>query len=175
VGCNGVSSLKVSRLFEGHVTSIFKVEEQGKQETSVRQVASRAILQIRSCSVLRSWRKKRHVSSKRMLTFKGAHGVTSQKTERTFCRVIAQAVCRRLPTEATRVRALVWPSEICGGRSGAGAGSVRVLLFPLPIFIPLNSPSSQSPGAGTIGQLVADVPSGPSLDSTPSPHYANLI
>jgi hypothetical protein len=27
-----------------------------------------------------------------------------------------------------------------------------ILRFPLPIFIPPNSPSSQSPGAGTIGQ-----------------------
>jgi hypothetical protein len=40
------------------------------------------------------------------------------------------------------------------------------------IVVPPNSPSSQSPGAGTIGQLVADVPSGPSLDSCP--HYANV-
>jgi hypothetical protein len=36
---------------------------------------------------------------------------------------------------------------ICGGQSGAGAGFLRVLRFPLPIFIPPNnSPSSQSPG-----------------------------
>jgi hypothetical protein len=61
-------------------------------------------------------------------------------------RAIAEAVSRWLPTAAARVR------------------------FPLP-FIPPNSPSSQPPGAGTIGQSVADVPSGPSLDSTP--HYAN--
>jgi hypothetical protein len=32
------------------------------------------------------------------------------------------------------------------------AGFLRVFRFPLPIFIPPNSPSSQSPGAGTIGQ-----------------------
>jgi hypothetical protein len=38
---------------------------------------------------------------------------------------------------------------ICGGHSGAGAGFLRVLQFPLPIFITRNSPSSQSPGAGT--------------------------
>jgi hypothetical protein len=42
-------------------------------------------------------------------------------------------------------------SGICGGQSGAGAGFLRVLRFPLP-FIPPNSPSAQSPGAGTIGQ-----------------------
>jgi hypothetical protein len=52
---------------------------------------------------------------------------------------------------------------ICGGQNGTGAGFVRVLQFPLPILIPPNVPS----GAGTIGQLVADVPSGPSL--TPHP------
>jgi hypothetical protein len=76
-------------------------------------------------------------------------------------RAIAQAVSRWLPTVAARVRARVWSSGICGGQSGAGAG------FPLAIFIPPNSPSSQSPGAGIIGKLLADVPSGPSLDSTP--------
>jgi hypothetical protein len=65
----------------------------------------------------------------------------------------------------------VWSSGICGGQSGAGAGFLRLLRFPLPIFIPPNSPSSQSPGVGTIGQLLADVPSGPSLDSIL--HYEN--
>jgi hypothetical protein len=78
-------------------------------------------------------------------------------------RAIAQAVSRWLPTAAARIRALVWPSGIFGGRSGAGAGFLRVLRFPLP---------SQSPGAGTIGQLMAYVPSEPSLDSTD--HSANL-
>jgi hypothetical protein len=34
---------------------------------------------------------------------------------------------------------------ICGGQSGAGAGFHRVLLFPLPIFIPPISPQSPSP------------------------------
>jgi hypothetical protein len=38
--------------------------------------------------------------------------------------------------------------------------------------IPLNPPSSQLPGADTTVQLVADVPSGPSLYSVF--HYANL-
>jgi hypothetical protein len=57
-------------------------------------------------------------------------------------------------------------SEICGGQSDAGARFLRVLRFPLPIFIPPNSPSSQSPEAGTIGHSVAHVPSGPSKDST---------
>jgi hypothetical protein len=67
-------------------------------------------------------------------------------------RVIAQAVSRWFPTAVARVRARVWSSWICGGHSGAGAGFLRVLQFPLPIFITPNSPSSQSPGAGAIGQ-----------------------
>jgi hypothetical protein len=41
---------------------------------------------------------------------------------------------------------------MCGGQSGAGAGFLRVLRFPLQIFIPPDFPPSQSPGAGTIGQ-----------------------
>jgi hypothetical protein len=76
-------------------------------------------------------------------------------------RATAQAVSRWLPTAAaTRV----WSSGICGGRSGAGADFLRVLRFPLPMFIPPDSPSSYSPGAGTINHSVTDVPSGPSLD-----------
>jgi hypothetical protein len=86
-------------------------------------------------------------------------------------RAISQAVSRWFPTGAARVRAQVWSSGICGGQSGAGAGFLRVLRFPLPIFIPPNSPLSQSPGAGTIGHSVADVPSEPNRDATP--HYAN--
>jgi hypothetical protein len=74
---------------------------------------------------------------------------------------IAQAVSRRLPTAAARVRAQVMSREICGGQSGTGAGFLRVLRFPLPILIPPTSPHSS--GAGAIGQLVADVPSGLSL------------
>jgi hypothetical protein len=66
-------------------------------------------------------------------------------------RAIAEAVSRWLPTAAARVQYRVWSSGICGGQSGPGAGFLRVLRFPLP-FIPPNSPSSQSPGAGTIGQ-----------------------
>jgi hypothetical protein len=65
----------------------------------------------------------------------------------------SQAVSRWLATAAARVRARVWSNGICGGESGAGTGFLRVLRFPLPIFIPPNSPFSQSPGASTIGQL----------------------
>jgi hypothetical protein len=59
---------------------------------------------------------------------------------------------KRLPTAAVQVRARVCSSEICGRQSGAEAGFLRELRFPLPIFIPPNSPSSQSPGAGAIAQ-----------------------
>jgi hypothetical protein len=48
-------------------------------------------------------------------------------------RAIAQVVSRWLPTTAARVRARVWSSGICGGQSGARAGFLRVLRFPLPI------------------------------------------
>jgi hypothetical protein len=62
-------------------------------------------------------------------------------------RAIAQAVSRWFPTAAARVRARVW---LCDGPSGTGAGFLRVLRFPLPIFIPPIVP--QSSGAGTIDQ-----------------------
>jgi hypothetical protein len=61
-------------------------------------------------------------------------------------RAIAEAVSRWLPTAAARVQSRVSSSGICGGQSGAGAGFLRVLRFPP------NSPTSQSPGPGTIGQ-----------------------
>jgi hypothetical protein len=66
-------------------------------------------------------------------------------------RAIAEAVSRWLPTATARVQSRFGLSGICGGQSGAGAGFLPVLRFPLP-FIPPYSPTSQSPGAGTIGQ-----------------------
>jgi hypothetical protein len=60
-------------------------------------------------------------------------------------RAIAQVVSRWLPTAAARIRSRVWSSGICGGQSGAGAGFLRVLRFPLPIFIPPIAPQSPSP------------------------------
>jgi hypothetical protein len=91
--------------------------------------------------------------------------------EYTIGRALAQAVSRRLPTAAARVL-LRAACGVCGGQSGTGAGFLRVLRFPLPIIIPPISPLSLSPGAGTIGQLVAAVRSGPNW--TPPPHYTNL-
>jgi hypothetical protein len=75
-------------------------------------------------------------------------------------------VSLRLPTAAARVQAQARSCGICGGQSGIGAGFLRVLQFPLPILIPPTAPHSSSSGAGTIGQIVADVPNGPSLTPT---------
>jgi hypothetical protein len=82
-------------------------------------------------------------------------------------RAIAQAVSRWLPTAAAWVRTRVWSCEICGGQSGAGAGFIRVLRLPLPIFIPPIAP--QWPSSIIWGLYnrpeVAAVPSG--LSPTP--------
>jgi hypothetical protein len=74
-------------------------------------------------------------------------------------RAIAHAVSRWLPNAAVRLRARVWSCGICGRQSGAGAGFLRVLRFPLPIFSPPISP--QSPSSIIWG--LAAVPSGLSL------------
>jgi hypothetical protein len=39
-------------------------------------------------------------------------------------RAIAEADSRWLPTAAARVQSRVWSSGICGGQSGAGAGTI---------------------------------------------------
>jgi hypothetical protein len=57
-------------------------------------------------------------------------------------RVIAQAVSRRLPTAAARVRARVRSCGIYGAQSGTEADFLRVLRFPLPIRIPPIAPQS---------------------------------
>jgi hypothetical protein len=80
-------------------------------------------------------------------------------------RAIAQAVSRWIPIAAVRVRARVCSCGICGGQSGARAGCLPVLRFPLPIFIPRIAP--QSPSSIIWGwynrPVVAAVPSGLSL------------
>jgi hypothetical protein len=81
-------------------------------------------------------------------------------------RAVAQAVSRSFPTAAARVRVRA-ACGVCGGQRGTGAGFLRVLRFPLPIIAPI-SPSSKSPGAGTIGLLVAAVPSGPNWTPPPT-------
>jgi hypothetical protein len=61
-----------------------------------------------------------------------------------FGRAIAQAVSRRLPTAAARVRAQVRLCGICGGQLGTGAGFLRGFRFSLPILIPPTAPHSSS-------------------------------
>jgi hypothetical protein len=87
---------------------------------------------------------------------------------RSLRRTIAQAVSRRLPTAAVRVRPRVYSCGICGGQSGTEAGFLRVLRFPLPIRIPPTAPQSLSSiiWGWYNGPVVAAVPSGLSL--TPS-------
>jgi hypothetical protein len=66
---------------------------------------------------------------------------------------IAQAVSRRPPTAAARVRAQVRSCGICGGQSDTGAGFLRVLRF--PILIP---PTSHRGGPGSSpGQVMWDL------------------
>jgi hypothetical protein len=86
-----------------------------------------------------------------------------------FGRGIAQAVSRWLPTAAARVRALVWQVGFVVDKVKLRQVFSEYFGFPCQSSFHQNSPSSQSPGAGTIGHLVADVPSGPSS----TPHYAN--
>jgi hypothetical protein len=76
------------------------------------------------------------------------------------CRAITGAISRRISTAVAGIRNQVKTYGICGGQSGTVVGFLRVLLFPLQIFIPQTAPHSSSlSGAGTIGQLMADVPS----------------
>jgi hypothetical protein len=59
-------------------------------------------------------------------------------------RAIAQAVRRRLPTAADRVRDQFRSCAICGGWCGSGANFLGVFRFPLPILIPQIVPHSSS-------------------------------
>jgi hypothetical protein len=86
-------------------------------------------------------------------------------------RAIAEAVSHWLPTAAARVNPGCGQVGFMVDKVASGQVFSEYFCFPCYSFHQ-NSPSSQSPGASTIGQRVADVASGPSLDSTP--HYANL-
>jgi hypothetical protein len=54
---------------------------------------------------------------------------------------VAQAVSRRLPTEAVRVQSRFKSCGICSGQSGTGAGFLHVLRIPLPIVYSTNCPT----------------------------------
>jgi hypothetical protein len=57
---------------------------------------------------------------------------------------VTQALSRRFPTAAARVRAHVSSCGLCGGQSVTGAGFLQVILFPLPILIPPTALHSSS-------------------------------
>jgi hypothetical protein len=69
-------------------------------------------------------------------------GITKTKPNSQLGRAITQAVSRRLPTAAARVRAQIRSCGICGEQSDTEAGFLPVLRFPLPILIPSITPHS---------------------------------
>jgi hypothetical protein len=76
-------------------------------------------------------------------------------------RAIAQAVSRWHPTAAARVRARVWQFGFVVDKMAIGQVFSEYFCFPCqPHFIPLTSPSSQSPETDTIRQYMAAVPRG---------------
>jgi hypothetical protein len=85
-------------------------------------------------------------------------------------RAIAQAVSRWLPNAAARVRARVWSSGIYCGQSGTEAGFLRTSVSPANLYSIKFSILTLTRGRYNRPE-VADIPSGPNLDSTP--HYAN--
>jgi hypothetical protein len=97
----------------------------------------------------------------------GFHGLLQRKLYffmRLWGRAVAQAISRLLPTAAARVRAQITSCVICGGQSDTGAGFLQYFGFPCQFsFYRLLHSLELSSGAGTIGQFVADVPSGLSL------------
>jgi hypothetical protein len=69
-----------------------------------------------------------------------------------------QVVSHLLPIAATGVRSQVRSCGVRDGRSGTGAGYLRVARFFLPILIPATAVySTLLSGAGTIEQTMTDV------------------
>jgi hypothetical protein len=77
-------------------------------------------------------------------------------------RAIGQEASRRFPTPAARVRAQVKSCGIYGGKLALGQVFFEYFGFPCQFSFHrlLQIHHHLSSGAGTIGQLVADVPSG---------------
>jgi hypothetical protein len=93
-----------------------------------------------------------------------------RKSNSYWGRAVVQAVSRRLPTTAARVRTQVSSWWIYGEQSGTGAGFPRILRLPCQFsFHRLFHTQHPSSGSGTIGQLVTAVPSGLTISLTP-PH-----
>jgi hypothetical protein len=80
-------------------------------------------------------------------------------------RAIAQEVCRRLPNAATRAQAQV---GFVVDKVALGQVFSKYFGFPCQFsFHRLLHTNHLSSGAGTVGRLAADVPSGLSLTPTP--------
>jgi hypothetical protein len=84
---------------------------------------------------------------------------------------MAQAVSRWLPAAAARVRVRVLSSGICVEQSGTVAGFLRTSVSPANLHSTKFSILIMNRGWYN-KPVVADVPSGPSIDLTL--HYANL-
>jgi hypothetical protein len=82
-------------------------------------------------------------------------------------RTIAEVVSRWFPTTAARVRARVWSSGICDGQTGAGQFFSEYFGFPAYLHSTKFS-IIKITETWTIGQSVADVPSGPCMNPTSS-------
>jgi hypothetical protein len=79
-----------------------------------------------------------------------------------YGRAIAQAVTYCLPIAAAQDRSRVGTCGNYEGQSGIGIGFLPVFRFRLPM-IPPTAYHRPSSGAGTIGQIMSDAPSGFSL------------
>jgi hypothetical protein len=85
-------------------------------------------------------------------------------------RAVAQAVSRWLPANAARIRVRT-RCRVCGGQSGTGGRFSPSTSVSPANHLSTNFSNIKSPGAGTIGLLVATVRSGPNWN--PPPQYSN--
>jgi hypothetical protein len=85
-----------------------------------------------------------------------------------------QAVSRRLPTAAARVRAHVTSCGICCVQRDTGAGFSKYFEFSCQSFFRLLHTHHHPSGAGTIGQTDADVSSW-LIQPTPNTNYTGIF